>query len=204
MAIITFPAMRIVNSVWGIQYNVQTFTSPFTQQQQVRALRGDYWYLQITTSQYRRYFEAEGIAIESFLNQLRGGTNTFLYNDPDYRGARGVATGSPVVNGAGQTGNSLATSGWTANITNILRSGDYFTVNGELKRLISDANSNGSGQATLNFEPALRASPSNSAPLNVATPTAEFVLAATGDNLFSSDASRLVTYSFTARERFPI
>ncbi len=38
--------------------------------------------------------------------------------------------GSPVVNGAGQTGASIATSGWTASVSNILQAGEIITIQG--------------------------------------------------------------------------
>ena len=40
----------------------------------------------------------------------------------------GVQGGTPLVNGAAQTGASLITDGWTASITNVLRKGDIFTI----------------------------------------------------------------------------
>lgn len=42
----------------------------------------------------------------------------------------GVATGTPLVNGASQTGASLVTDGWTNSTTGILLDGDQFTIAG--------------------------------------------------------------------------
>lgn len=46
--------------------------------------------------------------------------------------ARTVGTqgGTPLINGASQTGSTLATDGWSASITNVLRAGDLFTIDG--------------------------------------------------------------------------
>jgi hypothetical protein len=158
MALITMPSMRVESSDFGIVYNNQTFTSPFTNQTQVRALAGAYWTASITTTLYL-YTETRADEIKSFLNKLRGQLNTFELGDPDYTGAKGIATGAPVVSGAGQAGATLLTSGWTASQTGILKDGDYFKVNGELKRMVQDVNSDSSGVATLVFEPPLRQSP---------------------------------------------
>ncbi len=81
---------------------------------------------------------------------------------------RGAYGGTPLVDGASQTGNVLAIDGCSNNITNWIRRGDYFSVvvNGEheLKKCTQDNDSNGTGQiATLEFEPELRDSPLNNA-----------------------------------------
>lgn len=40
----------------------------------------------------------------------------------------GALGGTPLVNGANQTGTSLISDGWTASVTNVLRQGDIFTL----------------------------------------------------------------------------
>jgi hypothetical protein len=42
----------------------------------------------------------------------------------------GALGGTPLVNGAGQTGSVLVTNGWTASIAGILKKGDIFTLSG--------------------------------------------------------------------------
>jgi hypothetical protein len=53
---------------------------------------------------------------------------TFLLGDGAGKVARGIATGTPVVGSALQTGTSLVTKGWTATQTGILVVGDYIQV----------------------------------------------------------------------------
>src|SRR6266704_5602440 len=72
----------------------------------------------------------------------------------------GVATGTPLVNNAagyviGAT--SIATDGWTINITGIVKKGDLVKFAGHAKHYTAqaDANSNGSGQATFTIAPGL-------------------------------------------------
>ena len=93
---------------------------------------------------------------------LRGQANRLrvpVHDNP----ARGLAGGTPVVAGAGQTGGTLNLSGATATVTNWLMMGDYFSVvvNGdhELKMVTSNASSDGAGLVTVTFNPRLRGGP---------------------------------------------
>lgn len=85
----------------------------------------------------------------------------------------GAQGGTPLVNGASQSGNSLVTDGWTASAATRLLKGDRFTiaavymVNAQSRNSIgvlqtfvatSDAASDGSGNLTVYFEPPLVAS----------------------------------------------
>ena len=83
----------------------------------------------------------------------------------------GVATGTPKVDGATQSGSSLITKGWTNSTTGILKKGDVFTIagvysinpqtyrsTGILQQFVvtADANSGAStGPATLKISPAI-------------------------------------------------
>ena len=82
----------------------------------------------------------------------------------------GTQGGTPLVNGASQSGASLITDGWSNSITNVVRAGDIFTIAGvfavnaitkqTLNRLqqfvvTASANSDGSGNATLSISPAI-------------------------------------------------
>lgn len=97
--------------------------------------------------------------------------------------ARGASGGTPLVNGASQTGSSIILDG-VSNETNWIRAGDYFSidVNGEheLKMCTADANSSGGG-VTVSFEPALRASPLNNAAVFQGTTTPEGVFVLTSN-----------------------
>ena len=84
--------------------------------------------------------------------------------------------GTPLVNGASQTGNSLIIDGASISITNWAREGDWFSVNGEMKIITADANSDGAGNVTLTFSPRLRSSPANNAAIETTTPTGVFLL----------------------------
>lgn len=86
----------------------------------------------------------------------------------------GGGTGSPTVNGAGQTGTSLNTANWTG-ANPVLRIGDIFTVAGVPYVLeCTDVATNlSSGQSTLTISPPIYASvsPANGAAITYVNPT---------------------------------
>jgi hypothetical protein len=85
-----------------------------------------------------------------------------------------------LVNGASQTGSALWIDALPVSTTGLLKAGDMvavYTTGWELKRLTADLNSNASGQAHMMFEPSLRASPADNAPISIYRPMARFLLA---------------------------
>jgi len=102
------------------------------------------------------------------LAQLSSLGNYFKARPPGYYGAQYSAT-TLQVNGSGQLGLSLDIKGASAGVT-VLRIGEFFEVNGEVKIVTDDCTANGSGLATVQFEPALRSSPSNSSNLETQNP----------------------------------
>ena len=87
--------------------------------------------------------------------------------------ANGAGGGTPLVNGADQSGTSLVTDGWTASAAVRMKAGDCFTVAGldVLFRATADISSDGSGNATITIEPPIVAgsSPANNAALTIAS-----------------------------------
>ena len=82
-----------------------------------------------------------------------------------------------LVNGSSQIGGSLVIDGLPTSTNGLARAGDWFEVNGELKRLTADLNSDSSGNGYLIFEPTLRTSPANNAPVIFRNPMGRFLLA---------------------------
>jgi hypothetical protein len=158
---------------WSLVSNTQTFQSPLSGSVQTVEMPGARWRVSFTLSSLDA---ADSAALRSFLVQLRGQAGRFYLHNFARPTPRGIATGTPVVSGASQTGNTLVTSGWSNSVAGILKAGDYFSVNSELKMLVADASSNGSGVATLTFEPPLRSSPANGASITTNKPTATFRL----------------------------
>ena len=128
----------------------------------------------------------EWSAMMGFAQSLRGQFNTCTFVLPgNLSNPVGVASGVPVVNGAGQTGRSVATSGWTPNTTGVLKAGDVvkFAAN-KVYMLTADAASDAGGNATLAIEPALFVSPANGE--TVVASGVSFTVALTADTLESN------------------
>ena len=174
--------------------------SEFTFQDQVQLWSGERWGLKASIAPGTR---AQMEAWLTFLAALRGKYGTFLAGDPGGPVPRGVATGTPLVNGGGQTGTSLVTDGWTINVTAILKAGDYLQLgSGTSQRLyknLSDVNSNGTGQATFDIWPRLRESPADNAPITLVNAMGLFRLSS-NVRAWSYDASRIYTIGFEAIE----
>lgn len=92
----------------------------------------------------------------------------FTMREPDYSGPISGQS-SILVNGAGQVGTSLICDTATPSVMT-LREGEYFQLSNGFHIMTADATANGSGQVTLNFKPALRASPANDATVVLANP----------------------------------
>lgn len=94
----------------------------------------------------------------AFFLKLRGRRGTFLMGDPDYTDNTGLASGTLTTSGAASAGaNSVTITGLSLSQTNSFKAGDYISLNSQLLMIIDNANSNGSGNATVEFEPQLKA-----------------------------------------------
>lgn len=164
-------------------------------QRQVRSRGGHRWMLSMTWPTLKR---SEWAPLFAFAQSLRGQYATCTYVIPgNLSNPLGVATGTPLVNGAGQTGRSLATDGWTPSQAGILKAGDFIKLGGGNKvyMLTADVNSDGSGQATLSIEPALMATPADNEALTVFD--VPFTVALAGDTR-ESDVRPGLFLSFAA------
>jgi hypothetical protein len=143
-------------------------TSPFTGQQQVYKHQGQWWEAEVSLPPMKREDAEQAVA---FLLKMNGAFGTFLLGDKSATATRGVGTGTPLVNGASQTGDELITDGWTTSTTGILKAGDWIQLGSasttRLYKVLDDVNSDGSGNATINIFPNLRSSPDDNAALTV-------------------------------------
>jgi len=109
--------------------------------------------------------------------------------------------GTPLVNGAGQLGSSLAIDGLTVGY--VIRKGQYLSVviSGQryLYQATAQVTANGSGQATVAIRPMLRASPPNDAVVEIAAPKIEGFVKT--DPMFEVNAAQHVGLSFEIEER---
>ena len=170
-------------------------TSPFSFKQQTYQFSGQRWEADIQLPAMQRENAEQWVA---FLMSLYGQKGTFLLGDPLGAAAQGsasTAAGTPVVNGASQTGGTLAIDGLPASATNYLKAGDYIQLGSaatsQLYKVLTDASSNGSGEATLDIWPDLRSSPADGATVVVANAKGVFRL---NDNATSWDINRMALY----------
>ncbi len=187
------------NSVeFGLQNNNQVFTSPLSNSIQVSELTGARWYATFNLPPMKKDNALEYIG---FLQRLQGRVHSFFGYDANHRSPSGTIAGSTLlVNGANQTGTSLVLDGG-ANSTLVLKAGDFFSVNNELKMVTANATTDGSGDVTVNFVPSLRSSPSDDASITTTNPVCTMKL--TGDSTtYSINTSSIYGISFSGVEVF--
>lgn len=102
-------------------------------------------------------FKVDSDAGKDFLAMVmdywRNGTQ-FTIDHRLYQTKRGSGTGTPLVNGASQTGSVLNTDGWTGS-NPVLRKGDLIKLQGlnQVFELVADAPNLASGATSLNINP---------------------------------------------------
>jgi hypothetical protein len=177
--------------------------SPFTFKQQVIAHTGQRWEADITLPPMKR---ANAEVWLSFLLSLGGAKGTFLLGDPNAATPQGSASstpGTPVVNGADQTGDSLAIDGLPTSATGYLKAGDYIQLGGgssaTLHKVLADVDTNGSGQATLDLWPYIRSAPDDNATVVVSSAKGVFRLLSNASDWNINSAS-FYGISFSAVE----
>jgi hypothetical protein len=206
--VLTFPRPPVPapkSATWRMAANTQTHTSPLDQTVQTIELPGARWMCDATWAGLN---PTEWRAFESFLAQLRGAAGRFYYWPPHAWAPRGNAfSGTPVVHGANQLGPQLQTRGWTPNAQFVVRAGDYFAVDNalggrELKIIRSDNHADASGLAWLVFDPPLRRSPLDGAPIMLDRPTAIMRLASDDQGAFDHEEGGFASVALQLVEVF--
>jgi hypothetical protein len=133
--------------------------SPFVLTQEAQVWPGQNWQIDVSLPPMKR---ADAESWLGFLLSLNGMEGTFTLDIPTAKTPRGPALGSPVADGTqAARARTLATKGWTANQTPVLRVGDFIQIgtgaNTRLHKVLVDANSDGTGRASLEIFPGLRA-----------------------------------------------
>jgi len=187
---------------WGALTVGGRNVSPYTLAQETFEWPGNRWRVSV---RYPRMTRAQGDAVVAALVSLYG-VGTFLLGPAGPgKTPKGVATGTPLVNGASQAGKTLITDGWTISITGILKAGDFLQLGmGSTSRLhmvLQDANSDAGGNATLDIWPRIRESPTDNSAIVVASPKGVFGLAG-NEPKWETDVAYIYGLSFEAEEAF--
>lgn len=155
---------------WRPESNTKTFRSPFNGASQTVRFPGTRWVCSLT---FNNLSDEKARRIDSLVAELDGEYGRVKIRDWGRSGR--TPAGSPLVDGANQTGTELHSKGWTAGMV-VLRQGDYITVNDELKMVTADVSSASNGTALIPFAPMLRSSPPANAVIEVANPYGIFKL----------------------------
>ena len=121
--------------------------------------------------------ETEGYLLENLKVKLSGMAGRVYMWNMKHETPRGVGTGTPKIKTqAAINAISIATKGWTPSQTGILLEGDLIGLNDQVIVVTADANSDGSGDATLAIKPGLHAVALVDAVITVSKPKAIFML----------------------------
>lgn len=194
MSVPVFPG-RVSEVTRSLRAAVAVVASPFTLQQQVQDWGGRAWAFDIAMPPFSG---AEARAMSAFFDVVAPTRRAFLFADPTLHQQ---VIGVPVVDGAGQTGSTLAVRGLLASFP-ALAAGDFFSLGTGLDtrfyRVTADASADATGRATLSIAPPLRSSPANGAPVNVTAP--QVLLRLTDEVPSSIGAARIHRFAFSAVE----
>ena len=175
----------------GIDTNTETFESQLNGATQYGQLPGDRWEI---TATWSNRGGAEARQLRGFVYGLRGPA-TLVSVQPFDIDQQGTMIGNGVVDGSGQAGTTLNTTGWAANQSALFEPGDYFEAGGQLKVITETICSDANGDATLVFAPPLRNTPADASPIEVNDPRMDARL--TGDGMTRAQVSSPLIYAMT-------
>lgn len=170
--------------------------SPFTLQAQVQVHAGQIWAADVVMRPMQRTDADKVIGILLSLSGMKG---TFLLGDVSSKTPKGTALGTPLINGAGQAGETLTTDGWTVSSNGVLLRGDWIQLGAfgspakpkRIYRVLNDVNSDSGGNAIIDIWPRIRESPANNEPLVLTNTSGTFMLE---DNEMGWDISESLLY----------
>jgi hypothetical protein len=174
--------------------------SPFNFSQQVQEHPGEAWEISFVLNLLNRDQSED---YNAFILKLGGRLGSFTTTIAGSETPRGVATGTPVVNGADQTGRTLITDGWTVSTTNILKAGDFIQIgtgsSTRLHKVLDNVDSDAGGNATFDIAPKIVTAPSDDQAIIVTNAKGLFRLNS-NVNPVSITPPNLHSISFSARE----
>jgi len=195
---VTSPAVMWPSSIeWDMQEVGSGNRSPFTGQSQTYDWQNSWWEGQVS---FKPMGRSSFDMWTAFLAQCRGQSNAFSLGDPKAKLPKGVATGTPVVSGAGQTGYFVVTRGWAPGVISILLPGDFIQIGYRLYKVLNAVTPDGSGNATLAIWPNLRDQPADGATIKTRNCTALFTLKNNSGNKFSTNAGNYGLAGFAIKE----
>jgi hypothetical protein len=191
-------AFRMINVIGRTQ-------SPFTLERQLQKHQGECWEVDLTLPPIRNRVVVG--QWQAFFAAMESGRYSFMLGDPDFTAPLGVATGTPVADSAGSPSVNLArdrvlhVKGLTPGTSGILLRGTRLQLgsgeNARLHMLLTDSDSDGSGNAALDIWPALHTDIADEAAVVITNAKGCFEL--TSNVGWDSDEARVFGFSFAAR-----
>ncbi|MDG5498974.1 hypothetical protein [Marinobacter sp. BGYM27] len=148
-----FPEIRRSNESWDIDYNNQEFPSDLNRAIQTKAMPGAKWKASLT---FANRMGKEARILQGFVTGLQGAAGRFWITPTDWK-PLGSAVGEGSLSApVGQFATTITTTGWEPHQPELLYTGDFFEINGELKRATSISSADANGHATIEFCPPTR------------------------------------------------
>lgn len=202
MSFLTFPygAVGPSSMTWRLKANTQVHESPLDGTTQTLVMPGARWVASLTWEVMDREMAR---VVSAFIARMNGRSGRFLLS-PIHAPRIATAGGTPLVQGAGLTGDLLETDGWEANKT-VIVAGDYLSfVNSagrpQLHMAVASAVSNSVGYAPIRIAPPLRSSPADNTPIEVVEPVGVFRLADDDQGDLSTRAALLSSLTIECEE----
>lgn len=170
--------------------------NPFTYQTQIQRFSGQALMWDVTVPNLS---QDDAEAWRAFFLKLNGREGTFLLGDPIRKTPRGIATGTPLVKGANQTGQTLVMDGFSNSVTGILKQGDWIQIAYRHYYVLDDVNSDGSGNVTVDIFPRLRESPADNAAVITSNTVGTYRLGG-NETIASANTDKNFNVSFLAVE----
>lgn len=176
--------------------------SPFTFSGQAHAYAGKAWQADITLPPMKRTNAEQWIA---FLLSLKGQLGTFYLGDPRACTPLGSARDADtiLVNGALSSGDTINIDSAPASRTDYLKAGDYMQIgtgtSRQLFKVLTNVDTNGSGQATVDVWPNVRTTIANNSAVTVQSAKGIFRLI-TNEQAFSINEASIYGITFGAIE----
>lgn len=175
MPILTMPIKPGFRSIeWAHEVSVGVNQSPFN----LTAQRYDWGgTLRIATITLPKMVPQLAKQWAGFFLKCRGPAGSFYLSDSAVAAADDKAKGSPLINGASQTGTQIITDGWLPARAGILKAADWISIADQLYQLTDDVDTDAAGGATINIEPGIPAAYADDTALEIYAPRGVFRLA---------------------------
>jgi len=145
-------------STWALQRKTALSVSPFSGAQQIFEYDFALW---SATMSLPPMLRSDAANWQAFILKLHGRKGTFLLGDPDARTPRGTISGGVTLGASISVGAyTIAISTSQNSLANAFRAGDYIQLGSaatsKLHMIVDDVNTDSSGNADINIEPAIK------------------------------------------------